>query len=103
MNQVNATEDRLRSEIESLKRQFGCSMVTRIAEHNEIEVPSVGDRPPRMMRQRPARRHVARVRRETRPGAALRVRVISGGCAGMEYKFEPDFSPPDDGPGSDDN
>jgi cell division protein FtsA len=37
---------------ESLKRQFGCSMVTRIAEHNEIEVPSVGDRPSRMMRQR---------------------------------------------------
>ena len=30
-----------------------------------------------------------------RPEAALRVRVISGGCAGMEYKFEPDFSPPD--------
>jgi len=26
--------------------------VTRIAEQNEIEVPSVGDRPPRMMRQR---------------------------------------------------
>jgi len=37
---------------ESLKRQFGCSMVTRIAEGTEIEVPSVGDRPPRMMRQR---------------------------------------------------
>jgi len=37
---------------ESLKRQFGCSMVTRINEQNEIEVPSVGDRPPRMMRQR---------------------------------------------------
>jgi len=37
---------------ESLKRQFGCSMVTRIAEQNEIEVPSVGDRPSRMMRQR---------------------------------------------------
>jgi cell division protein FtsA len=27
-------------------------MVTRIAEQNEIEVPSVGDRPSRMMRQR---------------------------------------------------
>jgi cell division protein FtsA len=39
-------------EAENLKRQFGCSMVTRIAEQNEIEVPSVGDRPPRMMRQR---------------------------------------------------
>ena len=40
------------SDAESLKRQFGCSMVTRIGEQNEIEVPSVGDRPPRMMRQR---------------------------------------------------
>lgn len=37
---------------ESLKRQFGCSMVTRIAEQTEIEVPSVGDRPSRMMLQR---------------------------------------------------
>jgi cell division protein FtsA len=37
---------------ECLKRQFGCAIVTRIAEQNEIEVPSVGDRPPRMMRQR---------------------------------------------------
>lgn len=32
-----------------------------------------------------------------RPEAALRVRVISGGCAGMEYKLEPDFSPPQPG------
>ncbi len=27
-------------------------------------------------------------------GAALRVRVISGGCSGMEYKIEPDSEPP---------
>jgi cell division protein FtsA len=40
------------ADAENLKRQFGCSMVTRIGEQNEIEVPSVGDRPPRMMRQR---------------------------------------------------
>jgi cell division protein FtsA len=39
-------------EAENLKRQFGCSLVTRIAEQNEVEVPSVGDRPSRMMRQR---------------------------------------------------
>jgi len=26
--------------------------------------------------------------------AALRIRVISGGCSGMEYKLEPDFDPP---------
>jgi cell division protein FtsA len=37
---------------ESLKLQFGCSIVARIAERNKIEVPSIGDRPPRMMRQR---------------------------------------------------
>jgi len=37
---------------EALKRQFGCSMVTRIPGQNEIEVPSVGERPARMMRQR---------------------------------------------------
>lgn len=29
-----------------------------------------------------------------KPGAALRVRVISGGCSGMEYKLEPDALPP---------
>jgi len=29
-----------------------------------------------------------------KPGAALRVRVISGGCSGLEYKIEPDFEPP---------
>ncbi|PSH04537.1 MAG: cell division protein FtsA [Acidobacteria bacterium] len=40
------------AEAENLKRQFGCSIVTNISEQNEIEVPSVGDRPPRMMRQR---------------------------------------------------
>lgn len=29
-----------------------------------------------------------------KPGAALRVRVVSGGCSGMEYKLEPDWDPP---------
>ena len=37
---------------ESIKKMFGCSMVTRIPEGNEIEVPSVGDRPSRLVRQR---------------------------------------------------
>jgi cell division protein FtsA len=37
---------------ELIKRNFGCAVVTRIPEANEIEVPSVGDRPPRMMGQR---------------------------------------------------
>ena len=34
-----------------------------------------------------------------KPGAALRVRVLSGGCSGMEYKLEPDA----DAPKSNDN
>ena len=29
-----------------------------------------------------------------KPGGALRLRVISGGCSGMEYKIEPDWEPP---------
>jgi cell division protein FtsA len=37
---------------ENIKKMFGCTIVTRIPEGNEIEVPSVGDRPSRMMRQR---------------------------------------------------
>ena len=32
-----------------------------------------------------------------KPEAALRVRVISGGCSGMEYKIEPDAEPPKPG------
>jgi len=37
---------------ESIKKMFGCAIVTRIPEGNEIEVPSVGDRPSRLMQQR---------------------------------------------------
>ena len=37
---------------ESIKKMFGCCMVTRIPEGNEIEVPSVGDRPSRLIQQR---------------------------------------------------
>jgi cell division protein FtsA len=37
---------------EKLKRMFGCAVVTSIPEQNEIEVPSLGDRPSRMIRQR---------------------------------------------------
>jgi cell division protein FtsA len=37
---------------ESIKKMFGCGVVTRIPLGNEIEVPSVGDRPSRMMQQR---------------------------------------------------
>ncbi|HZQ92338.1 MAG TPA: cell division protein FtsA [Terriglobales bacterium] len=37
---------------EKIKRMFGCAVVTRIPEANEIEVPAVGDRPSRLMPQR---------------------------------------------------
>lgn len=40
------------SDAEKIKRSFGCAVVTRIPEPNEIEVPSVGDRPSRLMSQR---------------------------------------------------
>ena len=29
-----------------------------------------------------------------KPDAALRLRVVSGGCSGMEYRIEPDTEPP---------
>lgn len=37
---------------DTIKRQFGCAVVTAIPDSTEIEVPSVGDRPSRMMQQR---------------------------------------------------
>lgn len=40
------------SEAEKIKKQFGCAVVTRIPEPNEVEVPSVGDRPSRTIQQR---------------------------------------------------
>ena len=40
------------SDAEKIKKQFGCAVVTAIPEQNEIEVPSVGDRPSRLMQQR---------------------------------------------------
>jgi cell division protein FtsA len=39
-------------EAEKLKRAYGCAVVTRIPEGHEVEVPSVGDRPSRMIAQR---------------------------------------------------
>lgn len=40
------------ADAEKIKRAFGCAIVTRIPEPNEIEVPAVGDRPSRLMPQR---------------------------------------------------
>src|SRR5437016_1344222 len=42
------------AESESLKKNFGNAVATLIPEGNEVEVPSVGDRPSRMMPQRMA-------------------------------------------------
>jgi len=39
-------------EAENIKRQFGHCIFTAVPDGNEIEVPSVGDRPPRLARQR---------------------------------------------------
>jgi len=40
------------ADAEKIKRQFGCAVVTSIPESTEIEVPSVGDRPSRLVPQR---------------------------------------------------
>ena len=40
------------AEAEKIKRLYGNTVVTLIPEDNEVEVPSVGDRPTRMIRQR---------------------------------------------------
>jgi len=40
------------SEAEKIKKQFGCAVVTRIPELNEVEVPSVGDLPSKLIQQR---------------------------------------------------
>ncbi len=40
------------AEAESLKKNFGNAVATLIPEGNEVEVPSVGDRPSRLMSQR---------------------------------------------------
>ncbi|MGH9557365.1 MAG: cell division protein FtsA [Terriglobales bacterium] len=40
------------ADAEMIKRNFGRALVARVPEGNEIEVPTVGDRPPRLMPQR---------------------------------------------------
>ncbi len=40
------------SDAEKIKKLFGCAVVTKVPEQNEIEVPAVGDRPSRLMQQR---------------------------------------------------
>ncbi len=40
------------ADAEKIKKSFGCAVVTKIPETNEIEVPSVGDKSSRLMPQR---------------------------------------------------
>lgn len=40
------------SRAEKLKKQFGCAVVTRIPEQNEVEIPAVADRPSQLRPQR---------------------------------------------------
>jgi len=40
------------AEAEKIKKAYGNAIVTLIPEGNEVEVPSVGDRPSRLLRQR---------------------------------------------------
>jgi cell division protein FtsA len=40
------------ADAEKVKKLFGCAMVTKIPEGNEVEVPGVGDKPARLMSQR---------------------------------------------------
>jgi iron-sulfur cluster assembly accessory protein len=44
-----------------------------------------------------AKKAQALLQKAGKPDAALRVRVISGGCSGLEYKIEPDAEPPQKG------
>jgi cell division protein FtsA len=81
------------ADAESIKRMFGCAVVTRIPEGNEIEVPSVGDRPSRMMSQRllgeiiepRAREMFELIRDHLRQAGVLDLCgtgfVLTGGCA----------------------
>jgi cell division protein FtsA len=40
------------ADAEKLKKLFGCAIVVRVPSSNEVEVPSLGDRPSRLMSQR---------------------------------------------------
>lgn len=40
------------ADAEKIKKLFGCAVITKVPEQNEIEVPAVGDRPSRLMGQR---------------------------------------------------
>ncbi len=88
------------ADAEKIKRQFGHAVVTRIPENNEIEVPSVGDRPPRLMQQRllgeilepRARELFEMLRDHLRQGGGLELcnagMVLTGGGARLQGMCE---------------
>ncbi len=88
------------ADAEKIKRLFGCASVTRIPEANEIEVPSVGDRPSRLMSQRllgevlepRARELFELVRDNLRHGGVLDLCtagvVMTGGAARLPHLAE---------------
>src|ERR1041385_3320259 len=41
-----------------------------------------------------AKKAQALLQKMGKPGAALRIRVVSGGCSGLDYKIEPDAEAP---------
>jgi cell division protein FtsA len=88
------------SDAEKIKKQFGNAVVTRIPEGNEIEVPSVGDRPSRLMQQRllgeilePRARELMEMLRDTLRHAGIfdmvgAGTVITGGGARLQNMME---------------
>ncbi len=81
------------NEAEKLKKLYGNAIVTLIPEGNEVEVPSVGDRPSRLMPQRllgeilePRARELCEMLRDTlRHNGMFEIclagLVLSGGCS----------------------
>lgn len=73
------------SEAEKIKKTYGHAVVTMVPEGNEIEVPSVGDRPSRMWSQRvaaeilePRARELFEMLRETLRHSGTSERCIAG-------------------------
>ncbi|MGE0404688.1 MAG: cell division protein FtsA [Candidatus Korobacteraceae bacterium] len=88
------------TDADKIKKLFGCATVMRIPEGNEIEVPSVGDRPSRLMSQRllgevlepRARELFELVRDNLRHGGVLELcnagMVMTGGAARLLHVAE---------------
>jgi len=87
-------------EAETIKKTYGNAIVTLIPEGNEVEVPSVGDRPSRLLRQRlvgeilePRARELFEMMRDTlRQGGVYEVClagvVLTGGASRLPGIFD---------------